>query len=394
MVQDHAANAAAEEGSVWLRPWRVLLIGLGAVVVGSGLMAYDGTVVTPMRLLLMVAGLIAGGWAVQRRLTTAGDDLDERVESAGLVAVYSFSGLVGFLGMADAWFSGRIFFGFFIAGTILGSLLLLLPRLWRRLVATLLILVHFGGIVVATTCIPATNGQSPWLPTMLYVKFYRPYLSGLYLTNAYHFYAPDPGASTLVWICIQYDDDQHTCRWLKMPNRTDSETPLHYQREMGMCEATSVPSLEMQMLMQNPGEFQERYRHRVEVGELLHIPLRNDRMPQGQYYAPDDYSKAIMSSMARHAWRFYPHPTNPAIAVKSVKIYRLSYTIIMPPALLQGQDPLSDDLKLPFFMGDYDSEGRLTNAEDPFLNWVVPMKYLHAHAGDGQAVTKEEVQLP
>src|SRR5439155_8404282 len=100
------------------------------------------------------------------------------------------------------------------------------------------------------------------------------------------------------------------------------------------------------------------------------------------------------SSMARHAWRFYPHPTNPDIRVKSVKIYRLSYTIIMPPALLEGQDPLSDDLKLPFFMGDFDSEGRLINPDDPFLNWVVPMKDLHAHAGDDQGVKKEEVHLP
>ena len=146
--------------------------------------------ITPLRMLLLIVGLIAGGWAVNKRLTTAGDGTDERVESAGLVAVYCLFGLIGFMGMPEAWFSGRIFFAFFILYTILGSLLILLPRLWRALAVTVLAVLHFGGILVAVTSMQATNGQTPWLPAMLNAKFYRPYLSGMYLTNAYHFYAP------------------------------------------------------------------------------------------------------------------------------------------------------------------------------------------------------------
>src|SRR5438046_2459140 len=94
MVQEHAAPAAAAEGSAWSRPWRVLLVGTGAVLAGSLLLAFEGPVVTPVRLLLIVAGLLAGGRAVQRHLAGAGEDLDERVESAGFVAVYSLAGLV------------------------------------------------------------------------------------------------------------------------------------------------------------------------------------------------------------------------------------------------------------------------------------------------------------
>jgi hypothetical protein len=387
MTQENVAPVAAEEGSVWLRPWRVLLIGLGAVLVASLLMAYDGPVVTPIRLLLMLAGLIVGGWAVKQQLTTLGDDLDKRVEKAGFIAVYSLYGLIGFMGMTETWFSGHIFFAFFVTFSIVGSLLALLPRVWRAFGLTVVFALHFGGILVATTVLPV-NGQIAWLPTMLYMKCYRPYLTGLYLTNGYHFYAPDPGTSTLVWVRIEYQD--HSFRWVKFPSRPDSPTPLHYQRMMGMCESTSGLGT-----MPKPEDFDESFRKRVTAGNVFptgEIPLRRDLMPQSQYYPPNDYSKAIMSSMARHVALYYQHPTDPTKPVIGVKIYRLSYSIIQPEALVKGSDPLDDKLKMPFYMGEYDPQGNrvyhddkgnsLPPEEDPFLNWVVPMEHLHRHAGD------------
>ena len=399
MLPEKAARNAGA-GSVWLRPWRVLLLALGVVVVGSLLVEYDGPVVTPVRLLLMVAGLIAGGWAVWQHLSTAGDDLDERVESAGLIAVYSLCGLFGFIGMADDWFSGRIFFGFFLVATIIGSLLTLLPRLWRRLAATLLILLHFGAIVTAATSTPATNGRVPWLPQQLYTEFYRPYITGLYFTNPYHFYAPDPGVSTLVWVRVEYEDHQY--RWLRFPNRPGSPTPLHYQREMGVCESTSQRSWDVDPV--RFGRLLEQRRHIANFGKpgLSRIPMREDMLPYNQYSRPNDYSEAILSSMARHVARFYPHPTKPEVKVKALKIYRLTYELVQPGALLQGQDPLDDNLKLPFYMGEFDTEGRrkrydLTTwvelppdkasdgEDDPLLYWAIPMEYLHLQAGDIEA---------
>jgi hypothetical protein len=403
MSQEQAAHAAAEASSVWLRPWRVLLMGLGAVLLGALLMSFDGPAGTPLRLLLMFAGLLVGGWAVKQHLTTAGEDFDERVESAGLVAVYSLCGIVGYLGMAEDWFSGRIFFAFFISATIVGSLLVLMPRVARRLVATLLILLHFGGIVVAITNIAPPNGPAPWLSLMLWSKVYRPYLSGLYLINAYHFYAPDPGNSTLVWIRIEYEDGSY--RWLKFPNRQTSETPLHYQRQMGMCEATSNRS----PVFPPVPIFEDLRYNRVVAGsrhKVEDIPLRSDISPYNQYWPPNEYSQIIMESMARHVCHFYPHPENSSVPAKRVKIYRLSYTIISPAQLLKDRDPLADDLKMPFYMGEYDRDGNLLRYDDegkalppeeaakghtdPFLYWVVPMDKLYVHAGDIKAVKPGE----
>jgi len=83
-----------------------------------------------------------------------------------------------------------------------------------------------------------------------------------------------------------------------------------------------------------------------------------------------------------------------------VKVYRLTYSIAMPPLLLEGKDPMSDDLKLPFYMGEYDPEGRRLRydrnhpdvalpperaeegQDDPFLFWAIPMDCLLRHTGD------------
>jgi hypothetical protein len=344
-------------------------------------------VLTPLSLILMLGALIFMGWVLVKRFSTASDELDERIQSAGLIAVVSAAGLVGFLGMSLPWYSGRIFFAFFIAFTIIGSVLALLPRVWRALALTVVVALHFGGILVASTSLPV-NGQSAWLPTMLYVKCYRPYLSGLYLTNGYHFYAPDPGTSTLVWVRIEYAD--HSARWVKFPSRPDSPTPLHYQRLMGMCEGTSGRGM-----MPKPQAFDELWGRRVTAGSVFPtgpIPPRIDLMPQAQYYPPNEYSLAIVSSMARHVALYYPHPTDPTIPVAWVKMYRLSYTIISPEDLVKGGDPLADKLKMPYYMGEYDPQGKRVYHDDkgnsqppdddPFLYWVVPMEYLPEHAGD------------
>src|SRR5205823_2791122 len=87
--------------------------------------AVDSRFLTPFRLLLILAGLIAGGWAVKQHLTAADDDLEDRVESAGLVAVYSLAGLAGYLGTSE-WSSARVFFAFFIVAAVGGSFLVLM----------------------------------------------------------------------------------------------------------------------------------------------------------------------------------------------------------------------------------------------------------------------------
>jgi len=486
MEQDRAAPAAAGDTPAWARPWRVLLIGLGTVVVGGLFVSFEegytltdaalatlraagaseetkekgdvepdkprpqtvpsdkvpatvltrldalknqhfqtrkqlvdeltkvlnpdeldqykdriakaasvnNRVVTPFRLLLTFAGLLAGGWAVKRHLdgTSPDDELDRRVESAGLVAVYGLCGLVGFIGMRDEWFSGRIFFAFFVAATIAGSLLLLLPRLWRRLALVVLVLLHFGGTFVASASSPTATGSQGWVATQLMDHVYRPYLSSINMTNAYHFYAPDPGSAPLIWYRVEYADGSY--RWLKFPDRDEAPTPVHYQRTMATAaySSASLPVIDFV-------KFQQLRNRRALAGSHPDprkyadvIPMRDDIPETMQYSYPTEMSQKLLESYARHVCRAYPNDRDPAVPAVKVKIYRVGVVIPHPLRVANGMDPRDDELKRPIFLGEFDPDGKLTDEDDPFLYWEIPIKYLPVHAGDIKPAEKEDPQ--
>src|SRR5438045_224861 len=87
---------------------------------------------------------------------------------------------------------------------VLLAVLVLLPRPARRVVLSLLLLVHFAGILTAVTAVDPQGGSAPWVSRQLFARVYRPYLGFMYLSNAYHFYSPNPGPPTLLWFRIQY----------------------------------------------------------------------------------------------------------------------------------------------------------------------------------------------
>jgi hypothetical protein len=394
MEQDRAVPAAAGEGPAWARPWRVLLGGAGAVLAGTLLMSLDDVPgVTPVRLLLIFAGLIAGGWAVKRKLagTDPDDELDQRVESSGFVGVYVLCGLAGFLGMREEWFSGRIFFAFFVAAATAGSLLLLLPRLWRRLAVVVLVLLHFGGIFVASASSATSTGSQSWVAAQLMSHVYGPYLTPMYLTNAYHFYAPDPGSAPLIWYRIEYDDGSY--RWLKFPDRDTAPTPVHYQRTMATAAYSSATRP-----VAGPVDFQQRADRRYHAGAFPDriyadvIPMRQDVPTNLQYTPPTEMSQKLLESFARHVCHAYPNDRDPSIPAVKVKIYRVAVVIPHPQRVADGLDPRDDELKRPFFLGEYDTDGKLTNEEDPFLYWEIPIKSLPIHARDIKPEEKEGPQ--
>src|SRR5204863_8317780 len=98
---------------------------------------------------------------------------------------------------------------------VLATTLMFLPRLIRRLIIVVLIIVHFTGILRAIMQVP----PSPWLMIYLWQTVYRPYLQFMYLNNAYHFYAPEPGPGMLLWFQVKYEDG--TYQWVKLPQRQD-----------------------------------------------------------------------------------------------------------------------------------------------------------------------------
>ncbi|HEY7423397.1 MAG TPA: hypothetical protein VH682_04070 [Gemmataceae bacterium] len=396
-----AASSVASALRTFSRPWPILLAGLACTVIG---LLFSQTPYTPARLIFLGIGLLLAGSAVARRLQTAGWELEDRAESAGLLALSAFVALLGFLAMEKSWDSGQIFLGTLIALALFGSFVVLLPRTGRRIVASILVLLHFGGILTAVTAVPPRQDPAPWLSMQLWTHIYRHYLTFAYLTNAYHFYSPDPGPPTLLWFHVEYADG--SARWIKLPNRRESPVLLHHQRMLAAAESANNPipglpldperKVQVEKLFGRPYEILPGIPHdtgdvvvkrRRMIGERLPFkdpqdgrdaPIRLDEVEfsglMAQYSEPQEIARRLIASFARHIGRTTPHQIDRRIAVKAVRVYRVTHNLITPREFSEGRDPVLDETTFnPFYMGKYDLDGKLLDPLDPFLFWHLPI---------------------
>jgi hypothetical protein len=392
-----AANSSlASALRTFRRPWPLMGAGLACTVVG---LALSQTSLIPLRLLFLGAGLLLAAAAVARRLQTTSWDLEDRVESAGVLAVSAFVALLSYLALDKSWDSGEMFLEVVIGIALIGSFIVLLPRTGRRIAAVAFVLFHFCGILAAVTSVPPRNDVPPWLSTLIWSKFYRHYLFFTHFTNAYHFYSPDPGPPTLVWFHIEYDDG--SARWKKIPNRDESPIGLHHQRMLAAAESTITPAgppIQKEELIRL---FEEKTKQKYELfpgiphasgDEIMNRRTKgaethkffdpNDKRPaplwllfeenpplMSQYSEPMEFSRRMIASYARHV----AHTDSEPAKVKAVRVYRLVHKMITPKELYEGKDPLDPTNFLSYYMGKYDPDGKLLDPEDPFLFWHVPI---------------------
>src|SRR5262249_7199499 len=121
-----------------------------------------------------------------------------------------------------------------------GAILVLLPTPARRGAITGVILFHFLGMMVTFSSVDPPGGSGPWLSKQLWSRVYRPYLSFLYMTNAYHFYSPEPGSPGLMASAVRSSDDH--LEWIWLPDRQRSPVAMHYQRMLALPEHTFFPN--------------------------------------------------------------------------------------------------------------------------------------------------------
>ena len=71
---------------------------------------------------------------------------------------------------------------------------------WKGLVS-LWLCYHFAGLVISPASIPPSSDvvRGSW-------TYFGPYLQFLYMNQGHHFFAPDPGASTLVRYTVERPD--------------------------------------------------------------------------------------------------------------------------------------------------------------------------------------------
>ncbi|HXG08359.1 MAG TPA: hypothetical protein VNK04_01070 [Gemmataceae bacterium] len=388
-------DAATPAASSWpfTNPWPFLTAGLLAVLAalflsrlgGGWIMAQAG---------LVLAGLIAAGSAVSIRLHVAGWDLDERLRSAGVLALAALTVLTAYPAIDPTWDTIRLLLAVLAGVALAGAILVLLPAALRRLVISLLVLYHFGGILMAATSVAPPSGVPWWITLQVWTRVYRPYLQFMYLNNAYHFYSPEPGPPILLWFYVEYDDG--SSRWIEIPRREDFRTSLAYQRRMAMTESTNIIN------NQPPPNFDYLWRRRLlgrerqgrfenirgdlpvetiwrqlaagDVSVLIIPPYPTHvMMPHLQYRKPLPYSKQLIASYAAHVARNYRSEKDPTARVRGVKVYRVVHQILSPLDFAQGKNPFGPTTYGAFYQGEFDADGNLKDPDDPFLYWAIPI---------------------
>lgn len=341
----------------------------------------------PVRLLLLAAGLIVAGIAVQQRLNQLTTRLEDRLTAAGLIAAVAVLPFLGIFCMDQVWIwdrvagqwtrdrekswdSGMMACGVLSAVAAAGAVLVLLPVLARKIVISLLVLFHFGGILTAVCMVAPPNARAPWLAGVVWCSIYRPYLGFLHQNNAYHFYSPDPGPPVLVWFHIYYRDasGQLKSKKVTFPNKETSPVPLHYQRLLALAESINTIDVNVPEAV-----YEERLAMRRRAGDHYNIPLHPEMMHRHQFQPPQDYSRAVVSAYVRHIARKYPILDSPDDRIEAIRVYRATHQIITPGAMAQGYSPYALSLYLPFFHGTFTPDGELKKKDDPFLYWVLPI---------------------
>ena len=354
MARDLALSSGPDD-RIFKSPWPALDIGLALTAASALWYPIFKTFIVPAAF----AGLLAAGAGVAIR-----------PKSALVLALAACCGLLGWSGLGGSpegnvadWDSARAAVLVLTGIAVLAAVLLCLPRLVRRLVISLLVVFHFVGIMTAATSVP----PNPALSMMLWSHVYRPYLEFFYLVNAYHFYSPDPGPGTLVWFYVIYEDG--TMQEYVLPDQDKNMPGLEYQRYISLAESGINQKSTMA-----PPDFEFRWQRRNEAGRHDGINPYPGVSAELQYREPTPwYSKRMLESYARYVARNVPHPSDATKKVISVKIYLVIHNILSPKEILDGIGPETKSLYMPYFMGEFDADGKLKDPNDPYLYWLIPI---------------------
>ena len=416
MDRDAPANHTLESVADVVPPYswdavrKIAIVGLGmvaaATVLGLLAAAVDSvpSIVSTVRLLLVTVGSIAGGAAVSMR-----PDL-WRVWALG--AAMSFLAMFGTPGH---WDSYQLVFEVLTGVAVVGAIIAGVDSRWRYIAATAMLVYHFGGIFMATV----SPSPSPWFAEQIYNRFYSSYLQFIYLTNAYHFYSPQPGpASVDVFLLKTEAGDEalpdgtrrkkYDYRWLILPYRYEAGRDplgLTYIRRLSLTHQTAQGGYE---LLLNPQSFEraEVHERRKELTMKLggpYYPFHPIVPVFNQYQVPrSDVMNYILPSYAQHV--ILENTPNAATAAKTtVKIYRLEHETLSvaefnttPPT-----DPFHPATFRPFFLGEYgfrpdrsDPERKrarieLLDPQEKMLFWMIPVTPRAANAVAGFTSRKD-----
>jgi hypothetical protein len=340
--------------------WKIAAAGTAAIVLAAAFdLVNSSNIVDAIRVLLTLGGAL-----------TIGIALYQRPGHVSLYVLACVAAIIARFGFPKDWDSGVIASGFAAIVAGVGAVLTALPTGYRKVAASVLLLLHFGGICVAVT----SPLHPPWLSGAIGALVYRPYLQAAYLTNAYHFYSPQPGPASQVWFCVKYGDDfKHPTsqRWYKFPRRPDDLTDplgLSYYRRL---------SLTMNLENSEPSSVSDDMkRRRIMMAQGDEgIPINPEIVPLDmQFRVPQSPIRDfVLPSYVQHIanLKLLQHPNG--VPICSIRVYLVTHNILLPGQLELGVDPYDPITYFPFYFGEYDTSGKLLDANNPLLYWLIPI---------------------
>ena len=283
-----------------------------------------------------------------------------------------------------------------LAGVLaIGGLLTWVKPAIRYGILSALVLLHFGAIFTATTW----PHPASWWANQSAQRVYMPYYKFMYLSNAYHFYSPEPGPASLIFGLVTYELDELDPKtnkpkvesgWIDLPNRANQyKDPMGmtYQRRLSITElvATSTPSNITPENFEKNDAVNRRKQAAVNVDDASsRIPLLPNVDPYAlQYRVPSVHiTRYLLPSYARHIAAEYSRPGR---RVLSVKLLRVEHRVIPPGQFLpqydpetklkrdNGDSPYNPTTYRPYYLGEYSAAGELVNPTDPMLYWLLPI---------------------
>jgi hypothetical protein len=347
--------------------WKIAAAGMAAIAVAAAfdLFQTSSNIIVAFRVLLTLGGALTIGIALYMR--------------PGHTRLYAFAcaaAIVARFGFPPDWDSGLIASGLAAVFAGIGAILTALPSGYRKVAISALMLFHFGGIAVAVT----SPLYPPWMSLTIGTLLYRPYLQSLYLTNAYHFYSPQPGPASQVWFCVKYAKDSSgntRQRWYKFPRRPDDLTDpmgLSYYRRL---------SITMNLESSEPSVVSEDMRRRriVMTQGDDGIPIHNEVVPlDSQYRLPQmNIREFVLPSYVQHIanLKILRHPEG--VPITSIRVYLVTHNIMTQVALENDISPYDPITYMPYYFGEYDTSGKLLDPGNPLLYWLIPIIRVPTH---------------
>lgn len=114
---------------------------------------------------------------------------------------------------------------------------------WIKALLSVFVVWHLGCIIVNVSAAGSGDYQAPPVISRLHVRggVVRAYLGAIFQTNAYRFYAPNPGPCDLLWIRFKYAEASDkmreivATRWYEMPEREEHTFRMAFQRDLAAC---------------------------------------------------------------------------------------------------------------------------------------------------------------